>query len=151
MYYAILYEDHHIMNHSYPLSDHPEDLRAANGRPLVEITLDAAEAGALSAADLQIDAETLHAQAAIAREAGYPQLAANLTRAAELTAVPNDELLRMYELLRPRRATFEELTALADTLVNQYNATATAAFVREAATAYRTRNLLRQPEEVPAA
>lgn len=139
-----------MVEHTYPLSDHSEDLHAANGRPLQEITLDAVESGNLSAADLQIDAETLHAQAAIARDAGYPQLAANLTRAAELTVVPNDELLRMYELLRPHRATFDELTTLADTLIQQYNAESTAAFVREAAVAYRTRGLLRPSDEASA-
>jgi propanediol dehydratase small subunit len=134
------------MKPSYPLREHSESLRAANGRPLAEVTLEAAEAGALSAADLQIDAETLHAQAQIAEQAGYPQLAANLRRAAELTAVPNAELLRMYERLRPHRSTFEELDELAHTLVNQYNAPETAQFVREAAAAYRARRLLRRAE-----
>jgi len=134
------------MNTSYPLSQHPEELHAATGRTLSDVTSEAAEQDLLSAADLQIDAETLHAQAAIARQAGYPQLAANLTRAAELTAVPNDELLRMYEVLRPHRSTWTELTNLADTLATQYNAPETARFVREAAHAYQERGLLRRDD-----
>jgi propanediol dehydratase small subunit len=129
----------------YPLMDHAADtLRAASGRPLEEITIEAAGEGALEIGDLQIDAETLRAQAQIAREAGFRQLAANLTRAAELTAVPNAELLRMYELLRPGRASFGELAALADVLEAEYGAAENARLVREAASVYQARGLLRR-------
>jgi propanediol dehydratase small subunit len=125
-------------NHIYPLAEHAADqLRAISGRPLGTITLDAAEAAELAIADLQISAETLRAQAVIARQAGYPQLAANLMRAAELTAVPNAELLRMYESLRPGRASYAELKALADHLEHAYHAPESAALIREAAEAYR--------------
>ena len=93
--------------------------------------------------DLQVSAETLRAQAAIARQAGYPQLAANLRRAAELTAVPNAEILRMYALLRPGRASYDELAALAGRLEADYQALERAALVREAAQTYRERGLLR--------
>lgn len=129
---------------TYPLLDHQaESLRTAGGRRLSEVTLEQAAAGELSAADLEVSPETLYAQAELARRAGYEQLARNLTRAAELTAVPNEELLGMYELLRPRRATFEELNALADRLAETYHAPETARFVRQAAGVYRERNLLR--------
>lgn len=132
-------------HYTYPLMDHAaQTLHAASGRPLSEITLEAATAGTLNAADLQINADTLRAQANIARRAGYVQLAANLTRAAELTAVPNEELLRMYEVLRPGRSTFEELVDLAKRLESEYNAPESACFVREAATVYQTRGLLRR-------
>jgi propanediol dehydratase small subunit len=116
-------------------------LRAASGRALAEITPEALASGALTADDLRIRAETLRAQAGIAAASGYPQLAANLRRAAELTALPNDELLRAYEMLRPGRATVEELRALAARLDREYAATETAAFVREAAEAYAARGL----------
>jgi propanediol dehydratase small subunit len=99
--------------------------------------------GQLTDEDLSIHADTLRKQSAIAREAGHPQLAANLLRAAELTAVPNDELLKMYDLLRPQRATYEPLQALAERLETLYNAVECARFVREAADVYRDRNLLR--------
>jgi len=126
----------------YPLMDNDADnLRAASGRPLNEVRLDADD---LSLDDISIDADTLRAQARIAREAGYTQLAANLTRAAELTAVPSEELLKMYELLRPGRATDEQLNLLAQRLENEYNATENANFVREAAEAYKARGLLRR-------
>lgn len=129
----------------YPLMDHArESLQAASGRKLNDIDLEAAAAGELNPADLQVGAETLRAQAAIAAEAGFPELAANLTRAAELTAVPNEELLRMYERLRPGRSTYDELLEMAHTLEAIYQASVTAAFVREAAHVYRLRGLLKR-------
>ncbi len=130
---------------SYPLIESAAgSLRAGSGRALSEITLAAAEAGELAIDDLQISAATLRAQAEIARAAGYAQLAANLTRAAELTAVPNAEVLRMYELLRPGRASYAQLAELAEQLEARYGAPANAALVREAAEAYRARGLLPQ-------
>jgi propanediol dehydratase small subunit len=133
------------LNDRYPLAEHAGDqLAAISGRPLDTITQAAAEAGELTIADLQISAETLRAQAAIARQAGYTQLAANLTRAAELTAVPNAEILRMYETLRPGRASHAELIALAERLEHTYHAPESAALVREAAEAYQARGLVRR-------
>ncbi len=129
---------------TYPLLENDAGLRAASGRSLDEIHLDAAAAGNLEAGDIQISADTLRAQAEIARQAGYRELAQNLVRAAELTAVPNADLLQMYELLRPGRSTYAELTALADRLDQEFQAVETAAFVREAAEVYRTRNLFRR-------
>lgn len=130
---------------TYPLLENEADnLKAVSGRTVNQITLEAAAAGELSDNDLRIRAETLRAQAEVARNAGYGQLAANLLRAAELTAVPNDELLKMYDLLRPGRASYDTLVALADHLESVYNATFTGQFVREAAEAYRLRGLLRR-------
>lgn len=126
----------------YPLLETAADtLRASSGRPLADLTPEAVRAGELTMADLQISAGTLRAQAEVARAAGYGQLAANLTRAAELTAVPNAEVLRMYNLLRPGRATHAELLRLADALEQQYHAPGCARLVREAAEIYRARGL----------
>ncbi|MEP7356222.1 MAG: diol dehydratase small subunit, partial [Anaerolineales bacterium] len=82
-------------------------------------------------------------QAQVARQGGYPQLAENLTRAAELTAVPNAEVLRMYNLMRPGRASAAELEALAASLEAEYHAPECARLVREAAGVYQARGLLR--------
>ena len=116
-------------------------LRAGSGRLLTEITAEAAREQTLSMTDLQISAETLRAQAAVARDAGYARLAGNLIRAAELTAVPNAEVLRMYELLRPGRAIQAELLALAALLEQQYAAPECARLVRAAAEVYQTRGM----------
>jgi len=130
---------------NYPLSENAaESLRAASGRRLADITADAARAGNLSMADFQISAETLRAQAEVARQAGYAHQASNLMRAAELTAVPNAEVLRMYHTLRPGRATHAELVALADLLEERYHAPECARLVREAAAIYQTRGLLQK-------
>jgi propanediol dehydratase small subunit len=129
----------------YPLMDSAGgELRAASGRPADEITLQALATGELTDDDLRITADALREQAAIAQQAGFPQLAANLRRAAELTVVPNDELLRMYEILRPGRSTCGQMLALADRLVGEFRANETAAFVREAAEVYRSRGLAKQ-------
>lgn len=133
-----------VMN-EYPLRENAaESLQAHSGRRLSEITAEAAATGELGGDDLRTHADTLRRQAEIARAGGYPQLAANLLRAAELTDVPNEEMLKIYESLRPERASYDELTRLADYLETTYGARENAAFIREAADVYRERNLLRR-------
>lgn len=135
----------HAKNFTYPLMESAADaLTAASGRAISSVSLDSAAAGQVGADDLQISAATLRAQAELAHQAGYRELAQNLRRAAELTAVPNQELLRMYEILRPGRSTYAELTQMADRLEQEYDAPITAGFVREAAEVYRSRNLARR-------
>lgn len=129
----------------YPLSEFAlEELISASGRRLDDVTLKSVQAGELSMEDLQISADTLRAQAEVARRAGYPRQAANLMRAAELTAVPNAEILKMYNVLRPGRASHAQLVLLADELEKKYHAPECARMVREAAVIYQTRNLLRK-------
>lgn len=129
----------------YPLRENAADsLRAQSGRLLSEITAEALAAGELGGDDLRTHADTLRRQAEIARAGGFPQLAANLLRAAELTNVPNDEMLKIYDALRPERATYDELARLADYLEATYGAKENAVFIREAAEVYRERDLLRR-------
>ncbi|MFM7680199.1 MAG: diol dehydratase small subunit [Roseiflexaceae bacterium] len=130
---------------TYPLYDNEgTNLNAANGHPLSDVTVDAALHG-LALDDIQIDKTTLQAQAQIARASGYAQLALNLERAAELTAVPRTEIIAMYQLMRPGRASYDELQALAERLAHEYAAPICAALVREAADVYRQRNMLKRP------
>jgi propanediol dehydratase small subunit len=76
----------------------------------------------------------LAAEAAEAADtAGYGQLAENLRRAAELTRISNQQMLEIYEALRPGRSSYSQLTAWADRLDTEYEAPLTAAFMREAA------------------
>jgi propanediol dehydratase small subunit len=105
--------------------------------------MDAIIKGEVGSEDLRVNSETLRAQAEIARQAGFDRLAANLLRAAELVNVPNDELLKMYEALRPGRSTYQELKDLAQQLETRYNAPFTAGFVLEAVGVYQKRGLLR--------
>jgi propanediol dehydratase small subunit len=126
----------------YPLGARRPDLvETPSGLALDEVTLEAARNGILVAADVRATAATLERQAAVAHAAGRAQLAENLTRAAELAGVPDDQLLAIYTALRPGRSTAEELESWARRL-EEWEAPQTAAFVREAAAAYAGRGLL---------
>jgi propanediol dehydratase small subunit len=105
-----------------------------------EITLDAVVGGAITPDDIRVSPEVLRQQADFAEAGGNPQLADNLRRGAELVAFSDEELLGLYESLRPGRATAAELDALADRL-EAGGAALCAAMVREARTAYVRRGL----------
>lgn len=113
-----------------------------------EITLENVRAGKITAEDLAIRRDTLLAQAETAEAEGYPQLARNFRRAAELTALPNDVLLGAYEKLRPYRASYAELLALAQEVAARYDAPETGEYIRQAAEAYRDKGLLKPDREV---
>ncbi len=121
----------------------PRDVRTASGRPLADLTLEGLRAGRLGVADFRISRETLEAQARAAEEAGYTHLAGNLRRAAELTGVSNQDLLEMYEALRPSRTSYARLVELARRLAEELDAPLTAALVREAADEYLRRGLVK--------
>lgn len=118
----------------YPLSEKmPERLRTPSGLRFEDVTLEAVMAGRVTMADLRVTAEALELQAQVAEEAGRPQLAENLRRAAELVAVPEERILEVYNALRPGRASRDELLRLADELEADYQAHRCAALIREAA------------------
>lgn len=126
----------------YPLgTQRPDLVSTPGGLPLADVTLDALRAGRVGAGEIRATPETLRMQAEVALASGRVQLAANLERAAELAAVPDDLLLAVYTALRPGRATAAELEEWGVRL-DGYGATKTAALVREAATAYAGRGLL---------
>lgn len=117
-------------------------MKAFSGRALSDVTLEAVRAGEVSTDDLRIHPETLEHQAQVAADHANPQLAANLRRAAELTALDDADVMRIYEALRPRRSTFAELEDIA-TWLEDRGAQINAALVREAAAVYRRRGLCR--------
>jgi propanediol dehydratase small subunit len=132
----------------YPLGTRRPDLVATPaGRRLDELTLDALRAGEIEGEDLRATPNTLRLQAAVARDAGRPELAANLERAAELAGVPSDVLLELYTALRPRRSSAQDLEGWAGRLEGEYEAPLTAAFVREALAVYAERGLLALSDE----
>jgi propanediol dehydratase small subunit len=116
--------------------------RAFSGKPAADLTVDALVRDELASDDVRIHPATLEAQAVVAEGHGNPQLAANFRRAAELARFSEAEILALYEALRPRRSTMDELGALADRLTAR-DAPRCAALVREAAIAYAARGLLR--------
>ena len=116
------------------------EVRALSGRPVDELTLDAVRRGEVGLADLRIHPDTLERQAAVAEQHANPQLAQNLRRAAELTRLTDEEVLEIYEALRPGRVTPAELTTLADSLAAR-GLPGCAALVAEAAEVYARRGL----------
>jgi len=127
----------------YPLGEHEREwLTSRKGKPLSGLTLERVRQGEIGGNDLSIHPDTLRAQAKIAEEAGFAQLAANLRRAAELANIPDQKVLSIYEALRPYRVTYEQLLALADELERDYDARENARLLREAAKVYRQRSLM---------
>jgi len=127
----------------YPLgSNRPELLRTPTGKALDEITMDAVLAGRVEATDLRIAPETLQLQAGIAEGAGRRQLGENFRRAAEMTALPDDRVLAMYNALRPHASTRQQLLDIAAELEDEHGAALCGALVREAADVYERRGIL---------
>jgi len=127
----------------YPLSEKRADLiRTRTGKPLHEITVEALRSGAATMDDLRITQDALRMQAEIATAAGRPRLGQNFQRAADMVDVPQDFLLRAYELLRPGRAkSKQELLDAAKTFREAHKAERVAAFLEEAAEVYERRGL----------
>ena len=130
----------------YPLAEkRPELVHGQRGKSLDEITLEGLLSGAVTLEDLKITKRALNQQAEIARDAGRSTLAQNFERAADLVEVPQETIMRVYELLRPGRAESKEhLIAAAAELEKSYGAATMAAFIREAAEVYERRGLFRR-------
>ncbi|MCP4386096.1 MAG: propanediol dehydratase small subunit PduE [Hyphomicrobiales bacterium] len=132
----------------FPLGKHHRDkISTQSGRPLSDLTLDQVLSDNVLPDDVSVNAETLKVQAQFAREAGYEQVAQNLARAAEMTGIPNDELLEIYESLRPGRSTYYQLLSISQRIASMYGAELTGAYIREAADVYRDTGLLKMAEE----
>ena len=116
------------------------EVRALSGRPVSELTLEAVRRGELGLPDLRVHPETLERQAAVAAAHSSPQLADNLRRAAELTRLTDDEVLAIYDALRPGRSTPGKLTDLAAGLAER-GLPRCAALLTEAAEVYARRGL----------
>lgn len=114
--------------------------RAWSGRDAEDLDVRSVVAGELGPDDIRISPETLRHQAEVARAHGNPQLAENFERAAELTTFDESEILALYELLRPGRATADQLRARAAELEAR-EAPICAAFLREAAVVYERTGL----------
>jgi propanediol dehydratase small subunit len=107
-----------------------------------KFTVEAAVDGKLQLSDLRMDPATLAHQAVVAEEGGNPQLAENFLRAAELAIIDDEEVMNLYEALRPHRSTAEQLEALRVSLETR-GASRCAELVRQAAVVYARRGLLR--------
>jgi propanediol dehydratase small subunit len=135
--------DRKLTTADYPLAEkRPELIEGPRGKRLEDITLAGVVAGEADIEDLKITPEALKLQAEIARAAGRAMLAENFERSAELVSVPQDFVMRVYELLRPGRAKDKEpLLDAARALRDTYGASRMASFVEEAAAVYERRGL----------
>jgi propanediol dehydratase small subunit len=123
----------------YPLgTERRDEVRTPGGLSLDELDLHGER---VSREELRATPETLRLQAEVAEEAGRRELGANLRRAAELAALPEEMVLDVYTALRPRRSSAGELESWALRL-EEIGAPLNAAFVREARDVYATRGLL---------
>ena len=130
----------------YPLAEiAPETVTGPCGKTLDALTMDVVAQGEVGVEDIRITPDTLARQAAVARAAGRGALAENFERAAEMTRLPEAEIMRIYELLRPGRASSAaQLDEVARQLEETYAAPRLAAFVRQAAAQYDRRSLYRR-------
>lgn len=133
-----------VTSADYPLGEKvPERIKTRTGKPMSDVTYESVISGETKPEDVRVSKETLEMQAQVAESVGRDTLANNLRRAAELTVVPDDELLNVYDLLRPYRSTRKELYTIADDLESNYGCKINATFIREAADVYEFRGRLR--------
>lgn len=98
--------------------------------------------GKLGLSHLRMDPNVLADQAVVAEAGGNPQLAENLLRAAELTLLDDEEVMGLYEALRPHRSSAVQLEELRVSLERR-GAPRCAELVRQATDVYARRGLLR--------
>lgn len=122
-----------ISRQDYPLLEkHPELIKSIKGTPLEQITMEHIVKDNVDFDDCKIHHDTLIYQAEIAEASGNAQMGQNFRRAAELTAIPDEFILRTYNAIRPYRACREEILEIIHTLETEYKAYKTAEFIREA-------------------
>jgi propanediol dehydratase small subunit len=114
-----------------------------SGKPATEITVEAISKGEVTIDDIRIHPDTLLRQAQVAADHDNAQLAENFRRAAELTTFSDEEVMSMYDALRPGRSTSEKLLDIATTLRNR-NAPLNAELFAQAAEVYARRGFAKE-------
>lgn len=128
----------------YPLYEkHYEDIRTATGKGLKDFTLDAILNGEIQPEDCRISAETLERHAQLEESVGNFQIATELRRSAEMTRIPDNRIMEIYNDLRPRMSNKETLKEIIEELKTNYNAPQCAAFIEDAIKVYEKRNMFR--------
>ena len=108
-----------------------------------EISVEDVRRGDITLDDVRLHPDTLEHQAQVAESKDNPQLAGNFRRAAELTRFSDEEVLRLYEALRPGRSTVQELRNFAQDLASR-GAPINAEFFAQAADVYQRRGLAKK-------
>jgi len=107
-----------------------------------DITVESIRHGDITLDDIRIHPDSLMHQAQVAESAGNPQLAENFLRAAELTGLTDEEVMALYEALRPNRSSAEQLLEIANDLESR-GATRNAELFTQAADVYARRGLVK--------
>ena len=129
----------------YPLAQYEADsLKAKSGKAFADVTYEQLIAGAVQPDDLKTNEATLRRQAEVAYGAGKKQFGDNLMRAAEMVSIPDDEVLEIYNLLRPNRTDKQTLLDTARRVREVYGANNIASLIEEAAAVYEKRGILKE-------
>ena len=136
-----------VTTEDYPLYEKKSELiKTLTGKSVDEITVENVLAGEMTPEDCRISPETLEYQAQIAHDCGSFQIAANFRRAAELTKIPDNRILEIYNCMRPYNSTEQEILDIAEELESKYGAKLNAMLLRETAEVYKERNILKTGE-----
>ncbi|MBR0599583.1 diol dehydratase small subunit [Sinanaerobacter chloroacetimidivorans] len=128
----------------YPIYEkRPELIQTQTGKSVDEINIENILSGKVTPDDCRISAQTLEYQAQIEESAGNPQIAANFRRAAEMTRIPDERIIQIYNRMRPHVSTKEELLAIAEELETKYDAKINGALLRETVEVYEDRKMFR--------
>lgn len=129
----------------YPLAEKcPDRVTGYRCKSLDELTIEAVLGGELEMSDLRITPDALMKQAEISRDAGRAALGSNFERAAEMTRLPRETIMEIYELLRPGRISSKErLMSAGQWLRDEFEAPLLAKLIEEAAEVYEKRGLFR--------
>ena len=119
------------------------NIAALSGKKIDEISASGMLSGKISGDDIRISSAALEEQAKIAEREGRKNLAENFYRAAELTRIPDQEVIAIYNALRPGRSTKDELLHWIERLEHEYKAIKTAELIKETLCIYEKRGVLR--------
>lgn len=127
----------------YPLGKkHFNSIKTKTNKLLSDITINNVSNNLIDNKDLSISSKTLLMQSEIAASDNKIELSKNLKRAAEMVSIPDEKLIEIYDILRPNRASEEEILKIASELETQYNAIDTANLLKQTCHVYKKRGLL---------
>ena len=128
---------------NYPLSENNYNIKSKSGKTLGDITVDEVINGNVTGEDIKISKEALHLQGQVAKENGRQQLGENLERASELVDIPDEEILNIYNMLRPNRSTEQQLLSKAKEIREKYGAVKCSYLIEDAVRVYKQRGILK--------
>ncbi|ATD55048.1 diol dehydratase small subunit [Clostridium chauvoei] len=127
----------------YPLSENDFNIKSKSGKYLKDISIDEVIKGNITGEDIKVSKETLKIQGEIAKKEGRDQLGENFERASELVEIPDDELLIIYNMLRPYRSSENELLQKAKEIKVKFGAIRCSELIMDALKTYKKRGILR--------